>query len=197
MGGVSSVNSTKALLIVDVQNDFLPGGSLAVPRGDEVIAPLNRHISDFVRDGCSIFASRDWHPAKTKHFKQYGGVWPAHCVQNTPGAAFHPGLQLPADCIVVSKGMDPDKDSYSAFDGVNSNRTPLLTLLKERNVDHLYVAGLATDYCVKASALDALRNGFKLSILLDAIRGVDVSAGDSQVALEELRAAGAIFRKSK
>jgi nicotinamidase/pyrazinamidase len=183
-----------ALLIVDVQNDFCPGGSLPVPRGDEVVPVLNRYIEQFQAAGRPIFASRDWHPPVTKHFAQYGGTWPVHCVQGTPGAAFHPDLRLPADAIIVSKGMDPNYDGYSAFDAVDDQGRSLEALLRERGVEHLYVGGLATDYCVKHSALDAARRGFRVTVLEDASRGVEVRPGDVERALAELRAAGAEVR---
>jgi nicotinamidase/pyrazinamidase len=180
----------QALLIVDVQNDFCPRGALPVAEGDKIVGTLNRYISRFVNAGLSVIASRDWHPPKTTHFKEFGGLWPAHCVQNTPGAAFHPGLKLPPQAIVVSKGMDPAKDSYSAFQAADGKGRALLEILKEAGVEELWIGGLATDYCVKASVLDALEH-FKVNLLMDAIKGVDVHPGDSQKAVEEMRAAGA------
>ncbi len=180
-----------ALLIVDVQNDFCPNGALAVADGDTVAAVLNKYIAVFVKQGSLVIASRDWHPKKTKHFKDFGGLWPAHCVANTPGAAFHPVLKLPARTIVVSKGMDPDKDSYSAFQAVDERGRPLPDILKDAGVKELWIGGLATDYCVKASVLDGLKH-FRVNLLMDAIKGVDLNPGDSREALEEMTKAGAV-----
>jgi nicotinamidase/pyrazinamidase len=180
-----------ALLVVDVQNDFCPGGALAVPNGDRVVPALNRHIADAIARGWPIYASRDWHPAVTRHFQMYGGEWPPHCVQNSEGARFRSDLELPQSSIVVTKGEDPEKPGYSAFDGQTSEGKSFLTDLQERGIDHLYVGGLATDYCVKHSVLDALRAGLKVTVLADAIAGVDVKPGDADRAIAEMRTAGA------
>ena len=181
----------KALLIVDVQNDFCPGGTLAVPEGGRIISILNKYIKIFSKEKLPIFASRDWHPKQTKHFKKFGGAWPKHCVQNTRGARFHPHLKLPNVTTILSKGMDPDKDSYSAFEAVDSNGTELSKLLKILGIGELFVGGLATDYCVKSSALDALKFGFKVNLLTDAIRGVNIKPKDSEDAIEEMVGRGA------
>ena len=175
----------RALIVVDVQNDFCPGGSLAVERGDEVVAPLNRLISEFLERGEPVFKSRDWHPARTKHFAAYGGTWPVHCVQGTRGAEFHPELLDDPRVRIISKGTG-DEDQYSAFDG-----TDLAELLRERGVTELLVGGLATDYCVKNTVLDALREGFKVKALTEAMRGVNLRPGDDARAVEEMRRAGA------
>jgi nicotinamidase/pyrazinamidase len=180
-----------ALLVVDVQNDFCPGGALAVRDGDGVVAPLNRMIEWTAKRGGAVYASRDWHVANASHFKDYGGIWPAHCVQDTAGARFHPALRLPADATIVTKGDTVGSDGYSAFEGHTSTGEALVHHLRERNVNHLYVGGLATDYCVRHSVLDALKTGFEVTVLTDAIAGVEVKPGDSARALEEMRAAGA------
>jgi nicotinamidase/pyrazinamidase len=180
-----------ALVIVDVQNDFCPGGALAVPRGDQVVAVLNRYAERFARSRAPVFASRDWHPARTRHFKAFGGVWPPHCVQDTPGAAFHAGLELPAGTEIVSKGMDPDADAYSCFQAETEDSMPFAAALGEHGVSRLFVGGLATDYCVKATVLDALKEGFEVVVLQDAVAAVDVAAGDGERALEAMKAAGA------
>ena len=180
-----------ALLIVDVQNDFCPGGALAVPDGDRVVEPLNRAAERFAEAGLPVFASRDWHPAVTGHFSRYGGTWPPHCVQGTPGAGFHPGLRLPAGAMVISKGTDPDSDSYSAFEGALEDGAALAERLATLGVGHIYIGGLATDYCVRSSALDALRTGLRVTVLTDGVAGVDVKPGDSDRALEEMVRAGA------
>lgn len=182
-----------ALVIVDVQKDFCPGGSLAVPRGDEVVEPLNRYAERFVRASAAVFASRDWHPLQTKHFKAFGGIWPPHCVQATPGAEFHPGLRLPAGTTVVSKGMDPDEDAYSCFQADTADGLPFAAALGERGITRLFVGGLATDYCVKATVVDALREGFDVVVLEDAVRAVDVKERDGLEALRAMRDAGARF----
>jgi nicotinamidase/pyrazinamidase len=175
----------RGLIVVDVQNDFCPGGSLAVERGDEVVAPLNRLIEEFLKRGEPVFKSRDWHPARTKHFADYGGTWPVHCVQDTRGAEFHPELLDDPRIQIISKGTG-DEDSYSAFDGTN-----LAGLLREEGVEEVWVGGLATDYCVKNTVLDALREGFKVKAVGEAMRAVNLRPGDDALALEEMRRAGA------
>lgn len=181
----------KALLVVDVQNDFCPGGALPVPQGDEIVPVLNKYIKEFSKKKLPIFASRDWHPKVTKHFKQFGGSWPKHCVQNTKGAVFHPKLKLSKETIILSKGMDPGKDSYSAFQATDPHGTELLNLLKLFGISEVYVGGLATDYCVKYSTLDVLKNGFKVYLLTDAIKGVNISPLDSAEAIKEMVVNGA------
>jgi len=179
-----------ALLVVDLQNDFCPGGSLGVPDGDRIVPRVNRTIELFARRGLPILATRDWHPAVTKHFKEFGGAWPPHCVQGTKGARFHPGLRLPKDVVLLSKGMDPEQDSYSGFQAVSPQGRDLESVIRDLGVDELYVCGLATDYCVRATALDAVRRGLRVRVLKDAIKGVDLKPGDSETAVEEMRAAG-------
>ena len=179
-----------ALVIVDVQNDFCPGGALAVVEGDQVVAPLNRYLERFANAALPIFATRDWHPEKTSHFKAYGGIWPVHCVQNTLGAEFHPLLQLGNNAVVVSKGTAADADSYSGFDAVDAKGAGLAELLRASGVEQIFVGGLATDYCVKQTVLDGLKQGFEVVLLMDAIRGVDLAPGDATRALEEMHHAG-------
>lgn len=175
----------RALVVVDVQNDFCPGGSLAVERGDEVVAPLNRLIKEFLGRGDLVFKSRDWHPARTRHFAAQGGTWPVHCVQDTHGAEFHPDLIEDPRIEIVSKGTG-DEDSYSAFDG-----TRLADTLREHGVMEVWIGGLATDYCVKNTVLDALREGFRVKAVGDAMRAVNLQPGDDERAVEEMRRAGA------
>jgi nicotinamidase/pyrazinamidase len=175
----------QALIVVDVQNDFCPGGTLAVAHGDEVVAPLNKLIAEFLERDAPVFKSRDWHPAKTKHFADYGGTWPVHCVQGTKGAEFHPALTDDTRVHIVSKGLG-DEDSYSAFDG-----TDLASQLRDLGVEEVLVGGLATDYCVKNTVLDALKQGFAVKALTSAMRPVDLQPGDGDRAIEEMRAAGA------
>jgi len=180
-----------ALVIVDVQNDFCPGGALGVREGDRVVPVLNRYAERFAARGAPVFVSRDWHPAETTHFRPYGGVWPPHCVQGTPGAAFHPDLVLPSGTEIVSKGMDPHADAYSCFDAEASDGLPFAAALGERGVSRLFVGGLATDYCVRATVVDGVQAGFEMVVLEDAVAAVDLAPGDGAKALEEMRAAGA------
>lgn len=179
----------RALLVVDVQNDFCPGGALAVADGDEVVAPLNSLIAEFLQRGEPVFKSRDWHPEKTKHFAAYGGTWPVHCVQNTRGAEFHPELMDDIHICIVSKGIG-DEDCYSAFDG-----TDLALQLHRLGVEEVWVGGLATDYCVKDTVLDAVKEGFQVKALKNAMRPVEVKPGDGQRAIEEMQAAGAEIKE--
>lgn len=179
------------LLIVDVQNDFCPGGALGVPGGNRVIPVLNRYIERFADAGLPLYASRDWHPPETRHFSQFGGSWPVHCVQSTEGAAFHPELRLPREAVILTKGTDPNEDAYSVFQAKTADGTPFQRRLAQDQVTHLYVGGLATDYCVRASVLDALADGLAVTLLIDAIAGVEVNPGDSERAIAEMQAAGA------
>lgn len=181
----------KALLIVDIQNDFCPGGALSIPEGDKIIPVVNEYIRIFAGAGFPVLASRDWHPERTAHFKEFGGVWPVHCVRDSTGAQFHPALKLPKDAVLLYKGVGTEEDSYSAFQARNANGATLLSLLNIFGVNELYIAGLATDYCVRWSVLDALKEGFKAVVLLDAVRGVDLEPGDSAKALKEMAGAGA------
>ncbi len=174
-----------ALIIVDVQNDFCPGGALAVTHGDEVVGPLNRLAREFLERGEPVFNTRDWHKPDTKHFAQYGGTWPVHCVQNTKGAEFHPELLDDIHVRVISKGLG-DEDCYSAFDG-----TDLALQLQRFGIEEVWVGGLATDYCVKNTVLDALKQGFQVKVLEDAMRAVDIEPRDGERAIQEMREAGA------
>jgi nicotinamidase/pyrazinamidase len=180
-----------ALLVVDVQNDFCTGGALAVPGSERVTSALNRYIADARTRGMTIYASRDWHPAVTSHFAAYGGAWPVHCVQDTQGASFHPALALPHETVVITKGDAEDRAGYSAFEGRTADGVPFETDLRRRGITHLYVGGLATDYCVKHSVLDARRAGLEVTVLADAVSGVNRSPDDAADALEDMKAAGA------
>jgi nicotinamidase/pyrazinamidase len=171
----------EALIEVDVQNDFCPGGALAVEHGDEVVERLNRMAPEYEL----VVATRDWHPPDHGSFSERGGTWPVHCVQGTPGAELHPGLDHDAIDAVIDKGQDPGTEGYSGFEG-----TGLADLLREHGVDRVHVGGLALDYCVKNTALDARREGFDVVVHLDATRAVDVRPGDGERAVAELRDAG-------
>jgi len=182
-----TVERNDALLIVDVQRDFLPGGKLGVPEGDAVVPVLNRYIAAARAKGMPIFASRDWHPQNHCSFKPHGGPWPEHCVAGTPGAAFAEGLQLPSDAVVIDKATRTEADAYSAFSG-----TTLAAQLRSRGGRRLLVGGLATDYCVLNTVRDALREGFEVILLEDAIRAVNVNPGDGDRAQREMLERGAL-----
>lgn len=174
------------LLLVDVQNDFLPGGALAVPRGDEVVPVLNRYIDRFTGIGLAVAATRDWHPANHCSFTSRGGTWPPHCVAGSAGAAFSANLRLPENALIVSKATGADQEAYSGFAG-----TDLECFLRDRKVQRLFVGGLATDYCVLNTVIDALSLGFEVIVLRDAIRAVDVQPGDGERAMREMLDKGA------
>ena len=191
-----------ALLVVDIQNDFLPGGALAVPDGDQVIPIANRLLDRFAL----VLATQDWHPANHGSFaanhpnRRPGEVvdlngikqilWPVHCVQGSPGAAFSTQLRTERFSKVFKKGIDPGIDSYSSFfDNARRRSTGLIDFLRDRSVDELFICGLATDYCVKFSALDSIDSGIRTSVIEDACRGVDLNPGDSAAAIAEMRMA--------
>jgi nicotinamidase/pyrazinamidase len=177
------------LVVVDVQNDFVTG-SLAVPGGADVVAPLNAWIEAFERESLPVVATRDWHPANHSSFRDQGGPWPPHCVAGTQGAAFAPGLRLrlPTGTLLVSKATRPDRDAYSGFEGTDLNPR-----LKRLGVKRLFVGGLATDHCVLRTVVDARRNGYETFVLADAIRAVDVHPGDGDEAEAAMSRAGASF----
>lgn len=181
----------KALLVVDVQNDFCPKGALAVPKGDKIIPAINKYINIFAKAKLPILATRDWHPKVTKHFKKFGGTWPVHCIEGTNGADFCPNLKLTGDTILLYKGMNPGQDSYSAFQAEDKNGVTLEDYLNLLEVKELYIAGLATDYCVRFTTRDAIQKGLKVKILVDAIKGVNLKPADSQEAIEEMLRLGA------
>ena len=181
------LNPGDGLLVVDVQNDFLPGGALGVQRGDEVVPVLNRYMAAFGMRGLPIFASRDWHPPKHCSFREQGGVWPVHCVVGTKGAEFHPDLHLAPSTIVISKATDPKKDAYSAFEG-----TALDEHLRKTGVRRLLIGGLATDYCVLNTVRDAIKRGYAVCLLMDGIRAVNLKLDDGRKAEEEMIRLGAV-----
>mgnify|MGYP006422374623 CR=1 FL=1 len=182
------LQSQDALIIVDLQNDFLPGGSLAVPDGDEVVPILNEYLQYFTQAGCAIYATRDWHPESHCSFREQGGPWPPHCIAGTTGAEFSEALQLPAEATIISKATTADRDAYSGFEG-----TDLAERIRAAGCENLFIGGLATDYCVLNTVLDALREGFSVHVLRDAIRAVDVEAGDGERAIERMAQNGADF----
>ena len=181
-----SLQSTDALVVVDVQRDFLPAGALAVPHGDEVVPVINRYIALFHARGLPVIFTRDWHPANHCSFQQQGGPWPEHCVADTSGAAFAPNLLQPADSWVISKATEAQQDAYSGFQG-----TGLAQRLQQRGCQRLYICGLATDYCVLETVKDALTGKFRVFLLQDAIRAVDVHADDGARAIRIMQVAGA------
>jgi len=181
------INKNKdALIIVDVQRDFCSGGALPVPEGDKIVPILNKYIEKFSKVGALIVVTRDWHPPNHVSFKNYGGPWPPHCIQGTSGADFHPDLKLPREAKIVSKATSADKEAYSGFDGTDLGKD-----LKNIGIQRVFIGGLATEYCVKSTVLDALSLGFEVVLLLDAIKGVDVNPGDSEKAIREMLEKGA------
>ena len=176
-----------ALIVVDVQHDFLPGGALAVEHGDEVVPVLNGYIERFERVGLPVVATRDWHPVHHCSFEAEGGTWPPHCVAETPGAAIDSGLTLPDDAHIVDKGTAADREAYSGFEG-----TDLTEWLREQGVRRVFVGGLATDYCVLNTVKDARAAGLDVVLLLDATRAVDARPGDGDRAVEEMVSLGAV-----
>ena len=180
-------DSHDALLVVDMQNDFLPGGSLGIEGADSIIEVVNSYIERFARTASAIFASRDYHPPDHISFSARGGPWPPHCVAGTHGAEFHPALRLPPGARIISKATSPDKDAYSALED-----TPLLEQLRAEGIDRVFICGLAMDYCVLASGRDLLQAGFEVVVLTDAVGAVDLRPGDGMRAREELRQLGAI-----
>ena len=179
------IDKQTALVVVDVQNDFCPGGALPVKDGDKVVPVLNKYIERFRRAGAPILFTRDWHPPDHNSFRAQGGEWPPHCVQNSEGAKFHPDLHIPPEGEVLSKA-DKKDEAYSFFKG-----TDLAQKLKERGIKRLLVGGLATDYCVKETVSDGLKYGFEVFHLDDASKGVNVNPDDSERALQEMVAKGA------
>ena len=183
---VTSMRNGDALLVIDVQNDFCPGGALPIEEGDRVVPVLNRWLRAARERGIPVYATRDWHPRGHLSFAEAGGRWPAHCLQDTEGAAFHADLELPADVVLVTKGVRFDLDQYSAF-----NETGLEERLRGDGVRRLWVGGLALDVCVRATVLDALRAGLEVRVLVDATR--PVAAEEGRGALGEMESAGAFL----
>lgn len=180
------LSEADALLVIDMQVDFLPGGKLGVPGGDAVLNPINDLLALFSSRDLPIYASRDWHPENHCSFADRGGPWPPHCVADTAGSAFSDRLALPASAVIVSKADTPDVDAYSAFNG-----TDLAAHLRGHGVRRVVVCGLATDYCVLNTVLDARENGFEVLIVEEAMRAVDVNPGDGERAIARMRALGA------
>jgi nicotinamidase/pyrazinamidase len=186
----ASLGPRDALIVVDTQICFCPGGTLPVPGGDRVVPVLNRWIEAAVRGGAIVAASRDWHPPDHLSFQAQGGPWPPHCLRDTPDAAFHPDLRLPPGAVVLDKAATSDREELSAFEGASLARD-----LRDRGVDRVWVGGLALDYCVKATVLDALAAGFETHLLLAATLPVEVQPGDGERAVAEMRAAGAVIEE--
>lgn len=185
----SKLQPGDALLIVDLQNDFLPGGSLAVADGDKIIPVINQWIEAAQKIGIPIIASRDWHPSNHISFKAQGGPWPPHCIQNTKGAEFHPSVKFPKETIIVDKAFTADKDAYSAMEGVtDAEGTSLPTLLKKLNVKRIWIMGLAFDYCVHFSTLDARKLGYLAIVVLPGCRAI--AKETEQKSFQEMAEAG-------
>ncbi len=180
-----------ALVIVDVQNDFCPGGTLPVPGGDQIVPELNRWLEAARHGGAGVYASRDWHPPGHGSFRSRGGIWPEHCVQGTYGSELRADLRLPETAVIVDKGDRPERNAYSAFD-----ETELTEQLRSAGVQRLWIGGLALDYCVLATALDGVREGFEVHLISAATRAVEVKPGDGVRAVETMRGAGVIIEES-
>ena len=180
------IRANSALLVVDMQNDFLPGGTLGVTQVDTMIPSVNAYVHLFEEHPHPIFFTRDWHPPKTTHFVTHGGPWPPHCVQGTWGAAFHPDVHVPQEAIILSKGMDPHEDAYSAFHSRDDEGRYLEDLLRDYSVEHIYICGLALDYCVKWSCIDAAGKGLHMYPLIDATRAVNRHIHDAEIAVEAI-----------
>ena len=176
-----------ALLIADVQNDFLPDGALGVLHGDEIVPILNRYAEAFYSRGLPVFASRDWHPPNHCSFREQGGIWPIHCVRGSRGAEFHSDFHLPPSAIVISKATDPRKEAYSAFEGTDLNER-----LRAAGVRRLFIGGLATDYCVLNTVRDALARGYDVCLLKDGIRAVNLQPDDGRKAEDKMVRLGAV-----
>jgi nicotinamidase/pyrazinamidase len=181
-----SLGSKDALIVTDIQLDFLSGGALPVPEGDQVIPVLNEYLSIFKKTKATIIASRDWHPANHISFKAQGGPWPPHCVQDTEGAKFHTDLKLPNNTFIVAKATDPSKEAYSVFDG-----TGLADILQSQEVTRIFIGGLATDYCIVNTVLDARKLGIDVMVILDGSRGINVRPGDIDRAYDAMVKSGA------
>jgi nicotinamidase/pyrazinamidase len=180
-----------ALSVTDIQNDFLPGGALGVPDGDKIIPSLNRIIALFHKGNFPMFFTRDWHPPDHCSFQSQGGRWSPHCIQNTPGADFSSELKIPENAIIISKGTQKDREQYSTFYGRDAAGHTQSGLMKKFGVRRIFIAGLATDYCVLNSAKDALAGRYEVHVLADAVRAVDVNPGDRARAVEEMVRGGA------
>ncbi len=180
------LNNKDALLITDIQIDFLPGGTLPVEGGDKIIPVINEYINHFVSSKAHVIASRDWHPRNHISFKEQGGPWPPHCIADTEGAKFSPYLKLPSRTLIISKATDPHHEAYSAFDGTNLEEN-----LGKLGVTRLFVVGLATDYCVVNTVLDARQLGFEVVVLMDATLGINVLPEDVDRAIDAMQKSGA------
>jgi nicotinamidase/pyrazinamidase len=183
----ASPGAKQALIVVDIQRDFCPGGALPVTDGDKIIPAVNELVHVFEKAGLPVFFTRDWHPRNHVSFKAYGGPWPPHCIQNTPGASFHPSLAIPSEAKVIDKGTLQAEDAYSGFQG-----TDLAHKLRDLHVKQIYVAGLATDYCVKNTVLDGAAKGFETYVITDCVKGVNVKRTDSANALGTMLSQGAV-----
>lgn len=192
------IRHTDGIVVVDVQMDFCPGGALGVSGGDEIIGTINWYTSRLAKIGGLVVFSRDWHPPEHMSFTDSGGPWPRHCVKGTPGAQLHRNLFIPRCSVVVDKATDPEKDAYSAFDGTDAQGRSLETLIRDANVKRLFICGLATDYCVKATTIDALKKkramGVKqVRLIVNAIRAVNINPDDGEKAIAVMKNAGAIL----
>lgn len=182
-----------ALIVVDMQNDFMPGGALPVPNALTIIPSVNRYVELFEEKKATIVFTRDWHPEDHISFRSRGGPWPPHCIQNTQGAELHPALRIPRTAVVVSKAFREDEEAYSGFKGVElESKRDLHTILRGREVRRVFVAGVATEYCVRATALDAVDLGYQVFLLIDSVKGIDRPPGSEKRAIDEMLERGVV-----
>ena len=181
-------NKDSALIVTDVQIDFCPGGALQVKDGDKIIPVLNKYIEIFEKEGLPVYYTRDWHPSNHCSFIGNGGIWPLHCLQGSKGAEFHPELKITSNACMIYKATNPEKEAYSTFE-----HTDLHENLKKQKIHMLYIGGLATDYCIKNSVIDACHLGYKVFVLMDGIKGVEVNPGESARALRMMKDVGSTF----
>ncbi len=180
-----------ALILMDMQNDFCEGGVMPVPGADSLVPIINEYMIHFNDKDLAVFTARDWHEFKTKHFQEWGGLWPPHCLRGSNGAAFHPDLKFLSNTVVLTKGDRPDRDGHTLFEATDFTGNPVSETFRARGVKHLYICGIATDYGIMVSVLDALDRGMKVTLLIDAIKGVDATPGDSEQAIKDMIAKGA------
>jgi nicotinamidase/pyrazinamidase len=182
-----------ALIVVDMQNDFMPGGALPVPNALTIIPTINRYVELFEKVNATIVFTRDWHPKNHASFKSRGGPWPPHCIQNTYGAELHPDLMVPKSAVIISKAFKEDEEAYSGFKGIElESKKDLNSILRSREVKRVFVSGVATEYCVKATALDAVDLGYQVFLLVDAVKGINQPPGSEEQAVNEMLAKGVV-----
>lgn len=196
-GSQVTLRKGDVLIVTDMQNDFLPGGALAVPQGDSIIGALNDAVDAFVSAGLPVIMTRDWHPPDHCSFKPRGGPWPEHCVRETTGADFSPLMHRPPDAIIISKATDPNKEQYSAFNGRDAAGRTLGENLRILKAARAFIGGVATEYCVFNTGKDILDEKYKLFVFTDGVKAIDVQQGDGEKALKELEKDGAVLIRTE